>query len=87
MKISYLGGMRGYQTAIYRPGSGWTSRRGTVRFGRRPRAFHLDGLSFLAPITVARRRQPGLATRITIVASVITAAVLVGLSLGGVNLF
>jgi hypothetical protein len=87
MKIGYLGGMRGYQTAVYRPGSGWTSRRGIVRFGRRPRAFYLHGLLSVAPMTVARRRQPGVRTRITIVASVIVAGVLVGLSLGGVHLF
>ena len=87
MKVGYLGRMRGYQTAVYRPGRGWTSRRSAIRFGRRSRAFYLDGTFKVAPLTVARRRQPGLGTHITIVASVIVAALLVGLSLGGVNLF
>jgi len=86
MKTMYAGGARGYQTAIYKPGSGWLGsgrRRAAWSPGRskgtRPLA--------LAPVAVAVRRSPSWRARIAIIAVVAAVAALLALVLSGVAQF
>jgi hypothetical protein len=75
MKPVYLGGVRGYQSAIYRPGSGWSASDGGWRPKRQPAIFSKRQTLRVCPLSVARRHRPGLKTKTAIVAVM---AVLVG---------
>jgi hypothetical protein len=87
MKAAYLGGTRGHQSAVYRPGTGWSGRDRHWRVGRQPQAFKKDRHALVCPLTVAHRRRPGLRTKMLIVSSVaVVAALLVLVLYGGFQL-
>jgi hypothetical protein len=79
----YLGGTRGYQSAVYRPGVGWSGTDRHHRVGRQPRAFKADRRPQVHPLTVAYRRRPGLRARALIVSSVIVVATVLAVVLTG----
>lgn len=86
MKTLYAGGNRGYQAAIYKPGSGW------VGSGRRRAAWSPERSKSTrplgpAPLAVAVRRSPSWRTRMAIVAVVAAVAALLTLVLTGVAQF
>jgi hypothetical protein len=83
MKEGYLGGMRGYQSAFYRPGQGWSEYDHHRRFGLQPVAVKTGRHVRVAPLTVAYRRRPGLGTRTLIVSSVLVVGALLALVLSG----
>ncbi len=83
MKAAYLGGTRGYQAAVYRPGTGWSGCDEGRRFGRQPRAFKNEGRLHVCPLAMAYRRRPGLRTKTLIVTSVIAVAALLTMVLSG----
>lgn len=83
MKDTYLGGTRGYQSAVYRPGTGWSGTDRRRHFGRQPLAFKKDRHVCVCPLTVAHRRRPGLRTKTLIVSSVVTVAALLTVVLSG----
>jgi hypothetical protein len=87
MKAAYLGGTRGHQAAVYRPGTGWSgSGEGSGegrRFRRQPRAFKNDGRLQVYPVAMAYRRRPGLRTKTIIVTSVIAVAAVLTMVLSG----
>ena len=84
MKPAYLGGVRGYQTAFYRPGMGWSGYETNRRNFRQPAVFRKDRSVHLRPLAVARRRRPGLRTKTVIVASIITIAAVLALVFTGI---
>lgn len=83
MEAEFLGGTRGHQAAVYRPGAGWTGGDKGRRFGRQPRAYKSDGRLHVCPLTMAYRRRPGLRTKSLIVAAVIAVATLLTMVLSG----
>jgi hypothetical protein len=84
MKPAYLGGVRGYQSAVYRPGMGWTGYETHRHTGHQPAVFRKDRALHVCPITVATRRRPGLKTKTAIVASIISIAGVLALVFTGV---
>ncbi len=84
MKPVYLGGVRGYQSAVYRPGAGWSG--GDIH--RRPvhqPAVHNRPVAFCAsPLSVAQRRRPGLKTKTAIIAIMLVIASLLAIVMSGV---
>ena len=87
MRAAYLGGTRGYQSAIYRPGTGWSGTARRPRLGRQPLALRRDRRAHLCPLAVAHRRRPGLKTKALIVSTVALLAALLTIVLsGGVQL-
>jgi hypothetical protein len=87
MKAAYLGGLRGHQMAVYRPGTGWSGNNQGRRFGRQPQAFKNDGRLHVCPLTTTHRRRPGLRTKTLIVSTVLMVATLLAMVLsGGVQL-
>jgi hypothetical protein len=87
MKPAYLGGVRGYQSAVYRPGMGWTGYESHRHVGHQPAVFKGGRRMHVSPITVATRRRPGLKTKTAIVASVATVAGLLALVFSGIAQF
>jgi hypothetical protein len=83
VKAAYLGGTRGYQSAIYRPGTGWSGTDHRPRFGRQPLALKHDRCAHLCPLAVAHRRRPGLRTKALIVSTVALVAALLTIVLSG----
>ena len=83
MKDAYLGGTRGHQSAVYRPGTGWSGTDRRRHFGRQPLAFKKDRQVRVCPLTVSHRRRPGLRTKTFIVSSVVTVATVLTLVLSG----
>lgn len=83
MKAAYLGGVRGHQAAVYRPGTGWSGNEHVRRFGLQPRAFKNDGHLHVCPLAMAERRRPGLLAKTLIVLSVVVVAALLAMVLGG----
>jgi hypothetical protein len=87
MKAAYLGGDRGHQAAVYRPGSGWSGTEQVRRFGRQPQAFKRDGRLHVSPLATAHRRRPGLRTKTLIVTGAVVVATLLAMVFsGGVQL-
>jgi hypothetical protein len=87
MKPAYLGGVRGYQSAVYRPGAGWTGYETHRHWGHQPVVFskrNPNRAMHVSPLAVATRRRPGLKTKTAIVASVMTIAGVLALVLTGV---
>ncbi len=83
MKAVYLGSVRGYQSAVYRPGTGWSSADIHRHVGRQPAVLKQKQLIRLCPLTVAKRRRPGLKTRIAILAILVSVAALLAIVLSG----
>jgi hypothetical protein len=83
MKVAYVGGTKGYQGAIYRPGAGWIGPDRRRRFSFQPLAFKKNRLVHVCPLTVAHRRRPGLRTRTFIVSSVVLVAAVLTVVLSG----
>lgn len=83
MKAGYLGGTRGYQSAVYRPGAGWTSRQRHVHLGLQPAAHSPIRGCHVSPLTVAHRRRPGLPTKAFVISAVILVAMLLTVVLTG----
>jgi hypothetical protein len=86
MKPAYLGGVRGYQSAVYRPGMGWTGFETNRHWGHQPAVFKKSEsrAMHVSPLAVATRRRPGLKTKTAIVASVMAIAGVLALVLTGV---
>lgn len=84
MKPAYLGGVRGYRSAIYRPGMGWSGGE-THRhvISRQPAVFKKNRPVHLSPLTVAHQRRPGLKARAAIVAAVASVAGLLAIAFVG----
>ncbi|NLV72360.1 MAG: hypothetical protein GXY46_07110 [Actinobacteria bacterium] len=83
MKPVYVGGVRGYRSAIYRPGEGW-SGDGIRRFtGLRLAAPGRNLASFPCPLTVSRQRRPGVKTKVAILAGMIAIAAMLALVFAG----
>jgi hypothetical protein len=70
MKAAYLGGTRGHQSAVYRPGTGWTGNNRRRHVGVQPLAPARDRRATANPVTVAYRRRPGVRTKIVILSCV-----------------
>ncbi len=83
MKAAYLGGVRGHQAAVYRPGTGWSGIDQGRRFGRQPQAFKNDGRLHVSPLATAHRRRPGLRTKTLIISGVVAVATLLTMVLSG----
>jgi len=83
MKAAYLGGTRGYQSAVYRPGAGWSGTDRRRRFGRQPLAAKQGRHVRVCPLTVAYRRRPGLRTKTFIVSSILVVATALTVVLSG----
>lgn len=83
MKAAYLGGTRGYQSAVYRPGAGWSGTDRRPRFGRQPLALRPDRCAHISPLAVAHRRRPGLRTKALIVSTAALVAALLTIVLSG----
>ena len=83
MKVAYLGGTRGYQSPVYRPGTGWSGTDRRRRFSRQPLAYKKDVHVRVCPLTVAHRRRPGLRTKTFIVSSVVVVATALTVVLSG----
>lgn len=88
MKPVYLGGVRGYQSAVYRPGMGWSGTE-TLRHhgGRRLAVARGSRGVHVSPLAIARRRRPGLKTKMAIIACMVTLAGLLTLVLSGAAQF
>jgi hypothetical protein len=86
MKAAYLGGTRGYQSAHYRPGAGWTATDRRRRYGR-SRPVLAAGGAHLTPLAVAHPRRPGLITKAFILVAVAAVASALTVVLGGLSLF
>jgi hypothetical protein len=87
MKPVYLGAVKGYQSAVYRPGVGWTSGGDYRRSGRQPALFKKSQSMYACPVSVVQRRRPGIKTKVAIVSVVAVVAALLALVLyGGVQL-
>ena len=87
MKPVYLGGVRGYQSAVYRPGMGWSCHENRRRTGRQPAVFKKNQSLYRCPVGVAARRRPGFKTKTAIVASLATVAGLLALVFSGATQF
>lgn len=87
MKAMYLGGTRGYQTSLYRPGRGWSGTERRRRHGRMKPVLHVRSGAHLSPLAIAHRRRPGLATRALILAIVVAISLALAIVLGGLTLF
>lgn len=83
MKPAYLGGVRGYQSAVYRPGTGWSGAGSHGHIGRQPAVFRKKPSVSVSPLDVAYQRRPGLKMRAAILATVATVAGLLTLILAG----
>ncbi len=83
MKPVYLGGVRGYQSAVYRPGTGWSGSESHRHSGHQPAVYNKIRPAHACPLTVARRRRPGLKTKAAIVATVVALAGLLTLVFSG----
>ena len=83
MKPAYLGGVRGYQSAVYRPGMGWSGAEIRRHATHQPAVFKKSQSLHVCPLTVATRRRPGLKTKTAIVATVAAVAGLLALVLTG----
>jgi hypothetical protein len=83
MKPVYLGGVRGYQSAVYRPGMGWSGSQSHGHGGHQPSVFKKNQALRACPITVSRRRRPGLKTKTAIVAIMVVVAGLLTLVFTG----
>ncbi len=79
MKPAYLGGVRGYQSATYRPGAGWNGIASHHRPVRQPAVFRKNRSVRVAPLEVAYQRRPGFKTRAAIIASIATVASILAL--------
>ena len=87
MKAAYLGGTRGYQSAYYRPGSGWTETARRRRCGRvRPVLATANGAR-ITPLAMARPHRPGLVTKAVILTLIVAIALAMAVVLGGLTLF
>jgi hypothetical protein len=87
MKAAYLGGTRGYQSAYYRPGSGWVGGDGRRRF-RPNRPVMLAGAGArISPLTVSRQKRPGLVAKAIILAFILVASLAMCVALGVLTLF
>ena len=84
MKPAYLGGVRGYQSAVYRPGMGWTGYETHRHVGHQPAVFKKNATLHVSPLAVATRHRPGLKTKTAILASVATIAGVLALVFTGV---
>jgi len=85
MKPAYLGGVRGYQSAIYRPGTGWSGAESHRHPSRQPAVFKRNQALHVCPLAVARRHRPGLVTKTAIVAVIAGLACFLTLVLSGVT--
>lgn len=83
MKAVYVGGVRGYQPAIYRPGMGWTTSSAGHQTVRGSAVFSHRRYVNACPLAVARRRRLGLRARVGLSALIITVVVLLLLALRG----
>ena len=83
MKPVYLGGVRGYQSAVYRPGIGWSGSQSHGHSHHQPSVFKKNQLARPCPLTIARRRRPGLKTKTAIIATMAALAGLLTLVLTG----
>jgi hypothetical protein len=83
MKTAYLGGTRGHQAAVYRPGTGWIGSDQGRHFGRQPRAFKSEGRLCVCPLTMVDRRRPGLRTKALVVLAVLVVTTLLAMVLNG----
>jgi hypothetical protein len=79
MKPVYLGGVRGYQSAVYRPGMGWSGTESHRHLG--PRREPVRTAALVYPMTVARQRRPGAKTKVAILAIMATVAAVLTLVL------
>ncbi len=87
MKTTYLGGNRGHQAVVYRPGTGWSGSHQGRHLGRQPRAFKSDGRLRVCPLTMVDRRRPGLRTKALVVAAVLVVTTLLAMVLGAATQF
>jgi len=85
MKTGYLGGTRGYQSAFYRPGAGWTSNQRRIHVGLQPIAHTCAHACQISPLTVVHRRRPGLPTKAIMIAGIILVAALLRVVLSGMT--
>ena len=84
MKPAYLGGVRGYQSAVYRPGTGWSGYETRRHMFRQPAVFKKNRTVHLSPMAVATRRRPGLKTKTAIIACVASIAGILALVFTGI---
>ena len=85
MKVAYLGGTRGYRSAVYRPGSGWTVTDRRLHSGRGLLPFKRNRYVTTCPLAVARRRRPGPRTKALIVSSIVVVGTVLAVVLTGAS--
>jgi len=83
MKPVYLGGVRGYQSAVYRPGMGWSAAETHRHHGHRPPTLRANQPMRVSPLAVVHRRGPGVRTKTAIVAVLVALAGVLTLVLSG----
>jgi hypothetical protein len=83
MKPVYLGAVRGQQSAFYRPGQGWTDGESQRLVGHRPTLYTRGRFSHACPVTVARRKGPGLVTKVIIIVVLAAMAAMLAIVLSG----
>jgi len=82
MEPVYLGGVRGHQSAVYKPGIGWSGAETRRHLRSRRPAVRTVPVTYR--MTVARQHRPGAGTKATIVVVMATVALVLTLVLGGV---
>ena len=83
MKPVYLGGVRSYQSAVYKPGMGWNGQEIHGARIRRPLPATRERTTVVSPLSVARQRRPGAKTKVAIIATMAAVAAVLTLVLGG----
>ena len=84
MKAVYIGGVRGYQPAVYKPGMGWTTSSAGHRTARGPAVFSHRSYVNACPLAVARRRRLSLRASLGLLAFVLIVIALLAIALRGV---
>jgi len=82
VKTAYLGGTRGSQSSIYRPGTGWSQVDRRISLRRCPPDSMKHSGICLQPMTISQKRRPGIGAKLLIVTTVVLVALLLAVVLG-----
>ncbi len=83
MKPIYLGGVRGYQSAVYRPGVGWSGTEIRRHTARRPAAPARKPAVSPYLLTLSRKQRPGTKTKVAILATMVALVAIMALVFAG----
>lgn len=82
MKPAYMGGVRGYQSAVHRPGMGLSDKQ-SRRPVREPAVFKRSTAVSASPLDEICRRRRGFRVKTAFIASLATVAAMVALAFVG----